>query len=316
MTLLSLAAARSTSGTLQRIDSQSLLFPRIYQLIDHSIMNSINNQLPRRGGGPKSEAGKARSALNATRHGLSSRHLLLPGEDPAVYEQRTTAIFESFAPTNEAEAEVVALIADDMWRLDRLTRIEQGLSNARIEDLRSQTTLASDIARLVEVTTNLGREVITWEQELAQEHLRTHLVRRMSALGAAVSEAVAVTSPQLAEPLLAAFDSAMYVADQDTKATTLSTSMFECARRILGELLTIGHALDARDVELRKALANVVLPEEAELKKLQRYRRMLEEGLHRKLGLLEMTRSLTAKSAPEMAEKSREYRVKLRLVPA
>jgi hypothetical protein len=43
-----------------------------------------NNAL--RSTGPRSLAGKARSRLNAVKHGLTATHSLLPGEDPKEFD--------------------------------------------------------------------------------------------------------------------------------------------------------------------------------------------------------------------------------------
>lgn len=67
---------------------------------------------------------------------------------------------------------------------------------------------------------------------------------------------------------------------------------------------------------MRKSIATVALPSEAELKKLQRYRKILEEGLQRRLAALDQLRKLgdaTVRSDSEKAT-AREFRVKLRVV--
>jgi hypothetical protein len=49
-----------------------------------SIRNRANAQ---HSTGPRSDAGKQRSALNALTHGLTARTAVLPSEDSAAYEQ-------------------------------------------------------------------------------------------------------------------------------------------------------------------------------------------------------------------------------------
>ena len=89
--------------------------------------------------GPTSVMGKTRSAINAVKHGLAGKNLLLPGDDPVEYAARMDALFTSLAPKDEGEAQFVALVADDMWKLGRLARIEKGVSLARIEELLAIT---------------------------------------------------------------------------------------------------------------------------------------------------------------------------------
>ncbi len=47
------------------------------------IANAANSRLST---GPKSPEGKRASAANSTRHGLTAKQVVLPGEDPAAYE--------------------------------------------------------------------------------------------------------------------------------------------------------------------------------------------------------------------------------------
>ena len=54
--------------------------------------------------GPKTPEGKAKSALNALRHGLRARHFaLLPHEDPAEFEALATATREAYRPACPVE---------------------------------------------------------------------------------------------------------------------------------------------------------------------------------------------------------------------
>jgi len=50
--------------------------------IDRAAVNRANAQ---RSTGPRTEAGKQHSALNALRHGLTAQTAVLPSEDPAAY---------------------------------------------------------------------------------------------------------------------------------------------------------------------------------------------------------------------------------------
>ena len=102
-----------------------------------SLVTAASNR-PGRATGPRSEAGKFRSAMNSLKHGLGAVHALLPGEDGEEYTRLMDGVFEALAPANAMEAEMVALVGDDLWRLERLARIEQGITLARIEELAAQ----------------------------------------------------------------------------------------------------------------------------------------------------------------------------------
>ena len=89
----------------------------------------------------------------------------------------------------------------------------------------------------------------------------------------------------------------------------------EALRSVLVALLARGEVEQARQEQIRIAVATIALPAEGELKKLSRYRKTIEDGLQRRLQALEMMRKLAADrpGQPE-PERSKEYRIRLRLV--
>src|SRR5262252_4504142 len=74
--------------------------------------------------GPKTDEGKARSSMNALRHGLTAGQAVLPYENPDDYEKLREGMLESYAPENPAEQAVVEELANAYWRLMRLHRVE------------------------------------------------------------------------------------------------------------------------------------------------------------------------------------------------
>ena len=50
--------------------------------------------------GPRTEEGKARVANNALKHGLLARDTVLPGEDPAEFDQQLAALEADLQPAN------------------------------------------------------------------------------------------------------------------------------------------------------------------------------------------------------------------------
>ena len=77
--------------------------------------------------GPRSDEGKARSAMNAVRHGLAARAALLPGEDPAELERLGAEIEADLRPAGAAERELVGRVVSLSWRLRRVARAEEAL---------------------------------------------------------------------------------------------------------------------------------------------------------------------------------------------
>jgi hypothetical protein len=77
--------------------------------------------------GPKTEAGKQRSALNATRHGILSQVIHLPEEEMASYNEFTERYVASLAPIGAVETELANACADLQFRLHRLAAAEHNL---------------------------------------------------------------------------------------------------------------------------------------------------------------------------------------------
>jgi len=86
--------------------------------------NRQNSQLST---GPKTEAGKAKSSLNAVRHGLTGRTVLLPSDDAAAYETHVAAFQKRYAPATDEERNLVQSLADTEWRLLRIPALEMGI---------------------------------------------------------------------------------------------------------------------------------------------------------------------------------------------
>jgi hypothetical protein len=77
--------------------------------------------------GPKTEAGKQRSALNATRHGILSQVIHLPEEEMASYNEFTERYVASVQPVGAVETELANACADLQFRLHRLAAAEHNL---------------------------------------------------------------------------------------------------------------------------------------------------------------------------------------------
>jgi hypothetical protein len=86
--------------------------------------NQNNSQLST---GPTSQAGKAKSSLNAVRSGLTGRTVLLPGDDAVLYESHVAHFIESYAPAGDDERNLVQSLADTQWRLLRIPSLEMGI---------------------------------------------------------------------------------------------------------------------------------------------------------------------------------------------
>jgi hypothetical protein len=77
--------------------------------------------------GPKTPEGKAAVRLNALKHGLLSREILLPGEDEAALRELGGRLRAELQPAGELENLLVDRITSLFWRLRRLGRVEAGI---------------------------------------------------------------------------------------------------------------------------------------------------------------------------------------------
>jgi hypothetical protein len=77
--------------------------------------------------GPRTEIGKKTSSLNALRHGLTSRIVVLPTEDLAAWQRFSAEFLVDLAPETFAERQFAQTIIDTQWRLNRVRALEDGM---------------------------------------------------------------------------------------------------------------------------------------------------------------------------------------------
>lgn len=283
---------------------------------------AARNATTGRGTGPRSEKGKLRSSLNAVRHGLAATHMLLPGEDRADYERRMDAIFVAFDPKDEAQAQLVALVADDLWKLERLGKIEQGVTLGRIEELLGHTDSSEDAATTTKAIHALGKALTTLALDPIPTERNAEFYRRVRAISSALDLVASVVQDlpvelmQACEPHVT--DLLLAPKTETNVPMPAYVALYEAARKVMARLLERGDRVHAVQEDLRKAIATISIPDEQELKKLGRYRKLLEEGLQRRLAALEQVRKLSVASGRTEEEKAaaQQFRVKLRLVTA
>jgi hypothetical protein len=93
--------------------------------------------------GPTTEAGKARSAQNGTKHGLrGGPFALLPGEDRDEFAALHAAVTSDWGPRDAYERRWVMELVTSMWRQDRLRGLELAtLTAAAAESPPSEATV-------------------------------------------------------------------------------------------------------------------------------------------------------------------------------
>jgi hypothetical protein len=96
---------------------------------------TANQHNAQRSTGPVTPGGKARSSQNNLNHGFRSQSVLLPGDDPAEYEDLLDELRAHFLPEDLSGDRMVREMADAEWRLRRVRSYQQSLLTRKIEEL-------------------------------------------------------------------------------------------------------------------------------------------------------------------------------------
>jgi hypothetical protein len=104
----------------------------------------INRNNAQHSTGPKTEAGKWRSSLNALRHGLTGQIVVMPNEDLAAYQSHLKSFTVEYNPKGATEAQLVQQLADTSWRLNRAASLEANLLTLAAARLTDPLTEAPD----------------------------------------------------------------------------------------------------------------------------------------------------------------------------
>src|SRR5262249_21759098 len=84
--------------------------------------------------GPRTDEGRAAVRLNAVKHGLCARTLVLPGEDEAEFQALFDDLQETHKPANRTEAMLVRQMAIAAWCLDRAYHVEGAFLHSELKD--------------------------------------------------------------------------------------------------------------------------------------------------------------------------------------
>ncbi len=77
--------------------------------------------------GPKTDAGRNRSRMNALRHGLTGQVTTMTDEDRAAHDQFSKSLIKDLAPEGAMEVQLAQRVATDSWRLNRISAVEDNL---------------------------------------------------------------------------------------------------------------------------------------------------------------------------------------------
>lgn len=85
-------------------------------------------------GGVKTEEGKAVSKLNALKHGLLTKEVLIEGEEEESLLELHQRLKEDLKPKGEIETLLTDRIISNTWRLRRLLEVERAVMEWRMEN--------------------------------------------------------------------------------------------------------------------------------------------------------------------------------------
>src|SRR3954471_21494655 len=94
--------------------------------------------------GPRTSEGKARSARNATSHGLYCAALVLPGESQELFHDLRQSYISTLKPQNLVELLIVDRLVAAAWKLRRLQEAEAIMHDNGLEDLLDAETERTD----------------------------------------------------------------------------------------------------------------------------------------------------------------------------
>jgi hypothetical protein len=125
----------------------------------------INQANAQHSTGPKTEAGKQKSALNALRHGLTGQLVVMPTEDLALYEAHKKSFLDEYHPKGATESHFVQVLADVSWRLGRVAALET--------NLLTQTASPVDLISTLEAQSRALSNLSLHSQRLSRQFERT-----------------------------------------------------------------------------------------------------------------------------------------------
>ena len=100
------------------------------------VANAANAQLST---GPRTDEGKARSAQNARKHGLTARELIIRDDEREQFEALQTDLTAEIRPRGALEDIVFNQLVHAAWNLQRLRRLEAELFDGETDPLANPT---------------------------------------------------------------------------------------------------------------------------------------------------------------------------------
>jgi len=200
--------------------------------------------------GPRSDAGKERSSLNALQHGLRSERPVLPGEDAAEWDAFRADTVRELRPFGTLETELADRVALQLWRLRRAARYEAQVAAAEGERVRhANSDPCADLVSDDPADQAVARAVGPVQE--VQQHLRDALAAREAIRRLPAQPAGDDIDPQVALGLLVMAGGAPHDLPEPVTAAALRQRLSSLLGRRMAEALRETQArIEARCKEL------------------------------------------------------------------
>jgi hypothetical protein len=102
---------------------------------DRGAINRANSE---KSTGPRTDAGKQRSKMNALRHGLTGQTIVMPAEDHAAYQRHSQTFLDEYQPKGATEIQLVQSLIDTSWRMNRAASMENNLYSLGLIEMENR----------------------------------------------------------------------------------------------------------------------------------------------------------------------------------
>ncbi|MBK9440002.1 MAG: hypothetical protein IPN53_01330 [Comamonadaceae bacterium] len=114
-----------------------------------------------RSGGPRTPAGKQAISLNALKTGAYAKHVVLPGESAAEFEQLLASLQKDFNPRNLVEQALIADVANILWKKWRFESASHAMMVSKLvippsKEYWAQIFKAKDVPEGIEIYFDKG----------------------------------------------------------------------------------------------------------------------------------------------------------------
>ena len=134
--------------------------------------------------GPVTEEGRKISSMNALKHGLNARTVVLPNEDDDEYNFQLEAYVEQLHPAGLVEMDLVVEMVNARWRQRRCNKTETGLFEAQMVKQKEELEAAYEsYSESVEQSfafgklSDFGYLANLYRQQSSLERAYTHALR-------------------------------------------------------------------------------------------------------------------------------------------